>query len=271
MNRNPANEKEIKALIARGAIFYVGHSGGKDSHAMYLLINRMVPKDKIRVIHADLGEVEHSGVKDFIRSTIKHDLIVAKAIHADGSPKDFFSATRARRASLDAKGKFDAPAFPSSAARYCTSDLKTGPIWKEIRKDGHPLVVNCVGIRAEESPARAKKIGTRGSLNINGKNTNGKREAYDWWPLANWLIDEVWEEISEAGEKPHPAYAAGNDRLSCVFCIFGSVSDLRNGAKARPDLLEAMTKLEKDVRGTMFHKMSLAEKIGIEIEVNPSS
>ena len=103
------------------------------------------------------------------------------AIHADGSPKDFFSAVRARRASLDAKGRFDAPAFPSSAARFCTSDLKTGPIWKVIRAKaaavGASIVVNCVGIRAEESNSRAKKIKNRGTLNANKTNTTRSREA----------------------------------------------------------------------------------------------
>jgi DNA sulfur modification protein DndC len=258
---------EIAALVSRGAIFYVGHSGGKDSQAMYAAIKRVVPADQVRVIHADLGDIEHAAVKDHIRATIDHDLMIAEAFYIDGNKTDLFGMIRKRRASLDAKGKFDAPAFPSSAARFCTSDLKTGPIWREIRRDGHDLVVNCVGIRAEESKARAKKIAARGSLMVNKKNTNAKREAFDWWPISDWLIDEVWTEIKEAGQEPHAAYAGGNERLSCVFCIFGSVNDLRNGAAARPDLLEKFTNLEIEVRGSMFHGATLAERIGIE--VNP--
>jgi DNA sulfur modification protein DndC len=264
MDRKLTNLTAVKDLVARGAIFYVGHSGGKDSQAMYAAINRLVPADQVRVIHADLGDIEHAGVKDHIRDTIHHELMIAQAFDIDGNKNDLFTMIRNRRKSLDAKGKHDAPAFPSSAARFCTSDLKTGPIWREIRKTGHGLVVNCVGIRAEESKARAKKIAARGSLMINKKNTNGVREAYDWWPLADWLIDEVWEEIAAAGQEPHEAYANGNDRLSCVFCIFGSRNDLRNGAKARPDLLAKFAGLEIEVRTTMFAGETLAERIGIE-------
>ena len=261
-----ANLTEALALRDRGAWLYIGHSAGKDSMAMYEALVKIWPADRIKVIHADLGEIEYEGNKDFIRANIDHELMIAKAYTKDGAETDLFDMIRRRRKMLDAKGKFDAPAFPSSAARFCTSDLKTGPIWREIRRDGHDLVVNCVGIRAEESAARAKKIATRGTLNLNKKNTTNTREAYDWWPIAHWTIDEVWAEIAAAGKEPHPAYANGNERLSCVFCIFGSVNDLRNGAKARPELLEKYVALEKEVRGTMFHGASLLERI----EVNPN-
>ncbi len=258
-----ANLNQILDLIAQGAQFFVGHSGGKDSQAMFAVLSKIVPADQLSVVHADLGDVEHDGVKDFIRSNIDdHELLVAQAIHADGSKKDFFSAVRARRASLDLQGKTEAPAFPSSAARFCTSDLKTGPIWKVIRAQGdHAIVVNCVGIRAEESPARAKKIASRGTLNVNTKNTNSKRQAFDYWPIADWTIDQVWTEIEAKGQERHPAYNDGNDRLSCVFCIFGSRGDLARGAAARPELLQKLTDLEADVRTTMFSGETLAARI----------
>lgn len=255
------NVWEVADLIGRGAHFYVGHSGGKDSQAMYAALARSVPSDQLHVVHADLGDIEWDHVKDHIRNNISHPLLIAKAIHADGSPKDLFSAIRQRRASLDAKGNHDAPAFPSSAARFCTSDLKTNPIWKVIRADGHKLVVNCVGIRAEESASRAKKIDQRGTLNVNAKNTNSVREAYDWWPIADWPIADVWSTIAEAGQRPHPAYDHGNDRLSCMFCIFGSRNDLRNAHRANPELYQRYIDLEIEVRTTMFNGESLAERI----------
>lgn len=280
-----ANINEIKKLVDRGAHFFVGHSGGKDSCAMYEAIIKMVPGDRIHVVHADLGKIEYTGVKEYIRDNIDgRELLVAQAIHADGSRKDFFSAVRARRASLDAKGKFDAPAFPSSAARFCTSDLKTGPIWKVIKAKaaevGADIVVNCVGIRAEESKARAKKINTRGTLNANKKNSTLSREAYDWWPIAYWSVEQVWDEILGAGKMPFHVYdldpvakvARGNERMSCVFCIFGSRNDLANGYRAKPELFDDYLELERDVRGTMFADGSLADRLeGIEIEINPGT
>lgn len=261
---------EIQNLVARGAIFYVSHSGGKDSQAMYHAVAKIVPHDQIRVIHADLGDIEHANVKDHIKATINHDLMIALAYNKAGEKVDLFDMIRARRVSLDTPtakypdARYDAPAFPSSASRYCTSDLKTGPIWREIRRDGHELVVNCVGIRGQESKSRGKKVAAKGTLNINKKNTVNKkvdREAYDWWPIAEWSIDQVWNEIKEAGQEPHEAYANGNERLSCMFCIFGSPNDLRNARAKRPDLYKRFIDLEIEVRGTMFNGESLAERI----------
>lgn len=263
---NPvANYREIAPLIDKGAHLYVGHSGGKDSEAMYRRLAQLVPHDQLHVIHADLGDIEWAGVKEYIASVIHHPLLIARAIHADGSPKDFFSAIRQRRASLDAKGQLDAPAFPSSAARFCTSDLKTGPIWKVIRKHAASvnakIVINCVGIRGDESPARQKKIDQRGTLNINAKNNIAFRTSYDWWPIAHWSTTEVWEYLNAHGSQGHPAYADGNDRLSCMFCIFGSTGDLQHAHRANPDLYQRYIDLEIEVRTTMFNGQSLAQRI----------
>lgn len=257
-----ANLDAIKSLAMRGAIFYVSHSGGKDSQAMYIAVSKVVPYNQIRVIHADLGDIEHTGVISHIKYNIgSRCMTIAKAYNKAGAAVDLFDMIRNRRAMLDSKGKLDASPFPSSAARFCTSDLKTGPIWREIRQTRHKLVVNCVGIRAEESNSRAKKVGSRGTLNENKKNSNSVREAYDWWPIADWTITQVWDEISDAGQVPHPAYAAGNDRLSCAFCIFGSRNDLRNAKAEKPELYQRYIDLEIEVRSTMFNGESLAERI----------
>jgi 3'-phosphoadenosine 5'-phosphosulfate sulfotransferase (PAPS reductase)/FAD synthetase len=257
-----ANMNEILELIEKGAEFYVGHSGGKDSQAMFAILSKIVPADQLFVVHADLGEVEHEGIKDFIRSNIDgNELLIAKAIFNDGSPKDFFSVVRARRAKLDSDGKFDAPAFPGHGPRFCTSDLKTGPIWKVIRNASDAkIVVNCVGIRGQESKARQDKIDKRGTLNENKKNSNTVRQAFDYWPIADWTIDQVWSEIEAKGQERHPAYDAGNERLSCVFCIFGSRGDLARGKAARPELFQKYVDLEADVRSTMFNGESLAAR-----------
>lgn len=262
-----ANEKQLVALLNRGAHVYVGHSGGKDSWAQYAALRRIVPAQRLHVVHADLGEVEWSGIQSMIRSgmSVWHDLMIAQAVHADGTPKTFFSAVRARREALDRKGKFDAPAFPSSASRFCTSDLKTGPIWKVIRAHANannvPIVINAVGIRGAESPSRAKRIASRGTLNANAKNTTRTREAYDYWPIAHWSDAAVWDIIGAENLPVHEAYRNGNERLSCQFCIFGCTGDLRRAAMASPELLKKYVQLERDVRSTMFNGQTLAQRI----------
>ncbi len=45
--------------------------------------------------------------------------------------------------------------FPSAQFRRRTSDLKRGPIYKFIRQLPHPVLINCMGIRPQESAQRA--------------------------------------------------------------------------------------------------------------------
>ncbi|PXX60672.1 hypothetical protein SAMN05660489_04402 [Pseudomonas sp. LAMO17WK12:I10] len=63
--------------------------------------------------------------------------------------------------------------------------------------------------------------------------------------------EEVFGIIAAAGQEPHYAYALGNDRLSCVFCLFGSKGDLRNGRRHRPELLGKYNAMEKRTGYTM--------------------
>ena len=45
---------DIQALVDRGALFVVDHSGGKDSQATFLEVSRIVPKAQLLVVHAHL-------------------------------------------------------------------------------------------------------------------------------------------------------------------------------------------------------------------------
>lgn len=247
---------EARMLIDRGAIVYCSHSGGKDSQALYAELRSLVPVDQLVVVHADLGEVEWAGVIDHIRANISHPLNVVQAVYADGAPKTLLDMVERRAARRPGT-----PPWPSSAARYCTSDLKRDPIAKFIRADlgarGCLLAINATGNRAQESTARAKQA----AWSLNKRLSVAGREVFDWHPLKAWLTPEVFERIGQEGQKPFYAYAAGNERLSCVFCILGCNSDLQNGARARPELAARYIAIEDRTGFTMFHKQSLAERI----------
>lgn len=244
---------EIDKLINDGAIFYVSHSGGKDSQAMYLLLKKVIPNDQIVVVHADLGKVEWEGVQDHIRKYTSHVMNVVRA------KKTFLEMVKKR-------GK-----WPSAAYRQCTSDLKRGPIFKFIRNDlkvrEGTIAVNCMGLRAEESTARAKKNPFIYNK-MQSCNKRVVRHVYDWSPIHHFKEREVFQTIDEAGQKPFWAYET-NKRLSCVFCIMGCINDLRHGAKQRPELYQEYVELEKEIGHTMFMKgknpISLEEHVGIKV------
>lgn len=254
--RTICNNTEIQDLASQGAIFYCSHSGGKDSQAMYALLCQAVPHDQIVVVHADLGEIEWSGVQDHIRATVSHPVNVVRAVFQDGSIKDLLTMVERRAAARP-----DSPPWPSSAARYCTSDLKRDPIAKFIRADlkarGKLLGVNCMGLRAEESPARAK----RPTLSLNKRLSAAGRTVWEYLPIHDLLVGEVFETIAEAGQVPFWAYQNGNERLSCVFCIFGCAGDLARGARERPELLARYVDLETRTGYTFFQGCTLEAKI----------
>ncbi|MNG19792.1 hypothetical protein D3C84_1039860 [compost metagenome] len=71
---------------------------------------------------------------------------------------------------------------------------------------------------------------------------------------------EVFDAISAAGQKPHYAYALGNDRLSCVFCVMASKADLRNGRAERPELFKQYVDMEQRTGYTMhMNRIPLVE------------
>ena len=62
-----AKTPTIRALIREGTLFVVNHSGGKDSQAMTILLQRIIPKEQLVIVHAELPEVEWGGTVDFIK------------------------------------------------------------------------------------------------------------------------------------------------------------------------------------------------------------
>ena len=245
-----ANVRDAEALVRKGATFFISHSGGKDSQAMYAEICAVVPATLIKVVHADLGVVEWEGVQDHIQETVDHPVNVVRA------GKSFFDMVRHR-----ARTRPDVPSWPSSGTRQCTSDLKRAPIHKFIRKvmkaENATFAVNCIGLRAEESPSRAKKDSWR----LNAALSKAGRTVYDWLPIHHYAEDAVFDAIRRAGQQPFWAYQAGNKRLSCVFCIMGCNADLKNGARFRPELYQQILDLEEETGWTFFPGRSLRDRV----------
>ena len=251
------NLPQFQSWIAQGATFFVGHSGGKDSQAMYAVLRSLVPADQLVVVHCDLGDAEWAGIQDHIRDSISHDLNVVTANFADGSRKDLLGKIEANAARLAGT---DTNPWPDAGARYCTGELKTDPTWKFIRNyNANRLVINCVGIRAEESPRRSKL----NPISTNKKNTNSRRVAIDFYPIFDMLLDEVWDIIDLDDQDPHFAYEMGNERLSCMFCVFGSRNDWRNAAQADPALYARYVEMETRFGKTIKNGQTIEQWVGI--------
>lgn len=235
----------VSALISAGALFVINHSGGKDSQAMMIRLLQEIPNDQLLVVHASLGEAEwHGALEHAQRQAVAAGVpfLVAKA------RKTFMDMVEHRYAVRPGP---NSSCWPSASNRQCTSDLKRDPIQREVRgyakQHGFSKVVTCLGIRAAESAGRAK----RAAFQVNKRGTVRGRDWYEWLPIHEMETAEVWQTIGRAGQTPHAAYLAGNQRLSCVFCIMGSPRDLANGARHRPELLAKYLEVEARTGYTM--------------------
>lgn len=244
-------EDELDQLVARGALFVANHSGGKDSQVQLIRLLERVPVSQMVVVHASLGPMEWPGAMELARDqacAAGLPFIVAKAA------KTFLEMVERRFESRP-----EVPSWPSASTRQCTSDLKRGPIQREIRRyakaNGFKTIVNCLGLRAQESPGRAKRaVFSRMGI------SNSVSTWYEWLPIHDMRTTEVFAAIEAAGQEPHYAYALGNDRLSCVFCIMASKPDLRNGRIKHPELFEQYVALEQRTGYTMhMNRIPLTE------------
>lgn len=247
--RSDSALQDVRDLIARGALFVINDSAGKDSQALKIRLRALVPASQLVIVHAVLPEVEWDGVPDHVER------------YAGDVPVIYAHATKTLFEMVEHRQM-----FPSPANRQCTSDLKRNPIEREIRRylKAHPefggLVVNCMGMRAEESTGRSKLA----TFKLNAGNSKAGREWYDWLPIHDLTEVEVFAMIADAGQEPHWAYAAGMTRLSCCFCIMASQADLTTAARLKPDLYRRYVETEQRLGFTLsMSRKTLPQITGI--------
>jgi 3'-phosphoadenosine 5'-phosphosulfate sulfotransferase (PAPS reductase)/FAD synthetase len=224
-------------------LILVNSSAGKDSQAMldYLveLADAAGVRARLVVVHCDLGRVEWPGTPALAAEHAAHYGLRFEVV---SNPKDLVVRIRERRM------------WPDSQNRYCTSEQKTGQVKKVMtrlvaerigvrgRTERPVRILNCLGLRASESPARAKKpaFGPDDA-------TNGRRHVDRWLPIHAWSEADVWARVRAAGTRPHPAYALGMPRLSCCFCVLSSKRALMLAARHNPELAAEYVQLEAEI------------------------
>ncbi len=235
----------------------INTSGGKDSQTMLRLVSQLAdaqeyPRHRLIAVHADLGRVEWGGVRDIAEAQALYYGIQFMAISRPQG--DLLEAVEARGM------------WPSATTRYCTSDHKRDQVSKIItglhkefkRRNGfnvHFRVLNCMGFRAQESAARAKRL----EIEPNKRLTTQTRTVTNWHPVLAWSESEVWADIKASQVPYHPAYDRGMPRLSCVFCIFAPKSALMIAGEANPALLDEYVALEEKMGHTFRDGFRIGE------------
>lgn len=239
-------------------VILLNSSAGKDSMAM---LDRVVGQarhqgvlDRLTVGHADLGRVEWPGTCQLAEAQAARYGLRFEVVSAAGP--DLLDRARERGM------------WPSPRQRWCTSDLKRGPLRRLMTRllREHPewgrrrmRLLNVMGMRAEESPARARKP----ILAVDPGASNGVREIVNFLPLHQLPTDDVWEIIaaSPIRDLVHPAYRLGMPRLSCRFCIFASRGALVRSAQLNPDLAAEYLEVEQETGHVFRLDCSIEEVI----------
>lgn len=245
---------------------------------------------RVVAVHCDLGRVEWEGTLELAREQAAHYGVRFEVVSRIGgiAKKDssVYKAGETYGDLLDyveRRGK-----WPDSATRYCTSEFKRGPVQKlhtrlaKEWRDGVDLqrritgtvaerdildlsdeakarqkrpcrILNCMGMRAQESPARAKLEAWATDEAI----SNGRKVVFDWLPLHAWSEDEVWRQIRLAGTRHHRAYDLGMPRLSCAFCIFATERALMIAGEHNPQLLREYVRVEEKTGHTFKRSLAL--------------
>lgn len=131
------------------------------------------------------------------------------------------------------------------------------PLPKDFLNTAPVRILNCLGIRADESPARAKKT----AFGPDKPATNGRRTVDRWLPIFDWDVKRVWATIRRSGLPVHPAYAAGMPRLSCVFCVLAGRRELVLAARLNPELAQVYVDTEELVGSRFKNDLSMAEVV----------
>lgn len=250
-----ATTDEIDQLIAAGAPIAIGVSGGKDSHAAALAVvahlRQYAITGPVLLVHAHLGRVEWSDSLPTCEALAQYlglELLVVKRQAGDLMDRwlSRWDNSVRRYAHLECMKLI--PPWSTSALRFCTSELKVDPITSALRRRfPRGPIINVAGVRAEESAQRAKMPIAKRQDKLCRKHGVG----IQWHPILHATKDEVLASIASHGLALHPAYTEfGMSRVSCRFCILGSIGDIRRAAAA-PEATELYREIcELEIRST---------------------
>ena len=192
-------------------------SGGKDSTATVLAL-REAGLD-YRMVFADT-EWEHP-------LTYEHlDMLRAKL-----GPIDVVKAAAGGMAEKIRRRS----SFPSRVGRWCTIELKVEPLQAYHAAIGDDTV-SVVGIRAEESAARAAYAEVEDDDRWGG---------WMWRPILRWTIEDVLAIHHRHGVPVNPLYLRGHDRVGCFPCIFARKEEVRLIAEHDPWRIAEIRALEE--------------------------
>lgn len=257
---------------------HIGISGGKDSTALALWVKYEsgIPEDRVEYSFCDTGN-EDPFTYQYLDLLREHFPI--SVIHPE---RDFWELAKHKHR------------FPSTKARFCTTDLKVIPTRQHVLKlmKKHDSVVVLNGVRRSEGRAsNSRGAALEWELDVEGWGTWIHR------PLVDWTIRQVWDmhtkyvsldkvialvqndpnmadgakgdvvqKMQNKGVPSNPLYYMGAGRVGCYPCINANKGGLRAMTKYRPERIDFIEKQElsftdtKNGISTFFRRNAVPER-----------
>lgn len=232
----------------------VQFSGGKDSQATVLKLAEA--GEKFDMVFCDTGWESpdtYKFIEEFhgIVSRLGINLITLK-------PKWHF------RALVMLKKR-----FPSTMARFCTSELKVKPFIDWVLEQEEDIKIY-QGIRWEESKNRSEMPKHDDYFrHYFEKRTDGKKSSYTYrkkdikkWlekysadverPIIAMTTEQVYEYIEACGFDVNPLYKKGHTRVGCYPCVMSSLGDMSVLVANDPERIAEIERFEVEANSTFF-------------------
>lgn len=266
-------------------VILVNISAGKDSqvclHETVMACDNLgIPRSRIVTVFCDLGDKdEWPGTRELAAEHAAHyglrHEVVCRWITLPGGAR----VRQTLSEYIEQRGK-----WPDAARRYCTSELKRGPVEQlmtrladEVRASWGPKrrgtcyrrvrILNVMGLRAQESPKRAAMLPFRFNKRASNQSV---RLVDEWLPVHSWHLVEVLAGIKRAGTRMHPVYAKGMPRLSCRFCVLASKSALVRAAQLDPEGAQDRLGMERRMGHLFRQDLSMGQIIAEAGKAGPA-
>jgi 3'-phosphoadenosine 5'-phosphosulfate sulfotransferase (PAPS reductase)/FAD synthetase len=232
----------IAAALRGGAWAVFNLSGGKDSSAALFSATQALdaighPQARRLAIHADLGRAEWDTTPAMVARIA--DLAGLPLTIVRRSNGDLFDRWRQRFEA--GKRRYEAletynliGPWSSASLRFCTSEAKAQVIGPALARSLRgETIINVLGIRRDESAARAATPEWKPDIRYAGPGNRHGTAMLLWYPLVHWTTRDVFAAHEALHIPLHEAYTRyGSSRLSCRFCVLQSAADAGASASA---------------------------------------
>jgi 3'-phosphoadenosine 5'-phosphosulfate sulfotransferase (PAPS reductase)/FAD synthetase len=250
---------------------FVCFSGGKDSIAALILMDKLVKegkldREKVILMHHDIDDgsdfMDWPCTPDYCRKLAaafgyrilfswRAGGFLGELTKTDKSDPIFFEqldGTMGRWVSPkvceQVRIGYPAP-VQSLTVRWCSYELKINPALKAFTHDpalrGKKVLV-ITGERREESNGRAYYA----EVEIHKAHARARhgKIVHQWRPVLDMTTQQVWDLLREYKVNPHPCYRLGWGRCSCSTCIFGNDNMWASAQVVLPEQFKKVSELE---------------------------